>query len=121
MTSIRPAPEHLLARHLRQRIADGAFLLVTRAAAALTLLVLLGIILSLVVGASESIQKFGFGFLVSSEWNPPKEQFGALVPIYGTIATSLIALAIAVPVSFGIAVFQSRLEGRRSAARNRAP
>ncbi len=109
MTSIRPAPEHLLARHLRQRIADGAFLLVTRAAAALTLLVLLGIILSLVVGASESIQKFGFGFLVSSEWNPPKEQFGALVPIYGTIATSLIALAIAVPVSFGIAVFLTEL------------
>ncbi|WP_374605609.1 phosphate ABC transporter permease subunit PstC [Niveibacterium sp.] len=109
MTSIRHAPEHLLARHFRQRIADGAFLLVTRAAAALTLLVLLGIILSLIVGASESIQKFGFGFLVSREWNPPKEQFGALVPIYGTIVTSLIALAIAVPVSFGIAVFLTEL------------
>jgi phosphate transport system permease protein len=64
---------------------------------------------SLVVGAYPAMQKFGFGFLTSTTWDPVKEDFGGLVMIYGTLATSFIALLIAVPVSFGIALFLTEL------------
>lgn len=56
-----------------------------------------------------TIQKFGLGFLWQSEWDPNSDIYGALVPIYGTIVTSVIALVIAVPVSFGIALFLTEL------------
>jgi phosphate transport system permease protein len=58
------------------------------------------------------MQKFGFGFLVSTDWNPVKMTFGALAPIYGTVLTSFIALLISVPVSFGIALFLTELSPR---------
>ncbi|MBI3523254.1 MAG: phosphate ABC transporter permease PstC [Betaproteobacteria bacterium] len=90
-------------------LGDFVFLNVTRLFAMLTLLILLGILASLVYGALPSIHKFGMAFLWSSEWNPPMEDFGAKVHIYGTVATSLIALIIAVPVSFGIALFLTEL------------
>lgn len=80
-----------------------------RLAALITLLMLGGIIISLIVASWPSIQKFGFAFLWTKEWDAPAEQFGALVPIYGTIVTSIIALIIAVPVSFGIAFFLTEL------------
>ena len=89
--------------------ADRAFGLAARACAVLTLGLLLGILLSLVVGAWPAIEKYGFGFLTSSVWDPVGLEFGGLVMIYGTLATSLIALAIAVPVSFGIALFLTEL------------
>ena len=88
---------------------DIIFGSLTRLAAIVTLLLLGGIIVSLVVESLPSIEKFGLAFLWTAEWDPPSEQFGALVPIYGTIATSLIALVIAVPVSFGIALFLTEL------------
>jgi phosphate transport system permease protein len=77
--------------------------------ALLTLVLLLGIIVSLVHGAMPAIDKFGLSFLWSGDWNPPAEKFGALIPIYGTLATSIVALLIAVPVSFGIALFLTEL------------
>ncbi|HEY1610026.1 MAG TPA: phosphate ABC transporter permease PstC, partial [Paraburkholderia sp.] len=80
-----------------------------RVAAIVTLLLLGGIIVSLIVASMPSIRQFGLAFLWTSEWDPPSKQFGALVPIYGTIATSIIALIIAVPVSFGIALFLTEL------------
>lgn len=89
--------------------ADTLFFNATRFFALLTLLTLLGIIGSLMVSSWPSIEKFGFAFLWRSEWDPPAEQFGALIPIYGTLVTSVIALLIAVPVSFGIAFFLSEL------------
>src|SRR6185503_231694 len=52
---------------------------------------------------------FGLHFLWTSDWDPPSDMYGALVPIYGTVATSIIALVIAVPVSFGIALFLTEL------------
>jgi phosphate transport system permease protein len=88
---------------------DLLFFNLTRAFAFITLMVLAGIIVSLFYGAWPSIQKFGLPFVWTSEWNPPAERFGALIPIYGTIVSSLIALAIAVPVSFGIALFLTEL------------
>lgn len=75
----------------------------------LTLLLLIAIIASLIYESWPSIKLFGAGFLFSGEWNPPQERFGALIPIYGTVATSLVALCIAVPISFGIALFLTEL------------
>ena len=88
---------------------DQVFANLTRLFALVVLMMLGGIIASLVYGAWPSIERFGIGFIWSGDWNPPMEQFGALIPIYGTLATSLVALVIAVPVSFGIALFLTEL------------
>jgi phosphate transport system permease protein len=88
---------------------DTAFSLLAHGAAWLTLLMLVGILASLVVGAMPAIREFGLGFLVTSEWDPVQLKFGGLVMIYGTLMTSFIALLIAVPVSFGIAMFLTEL------------
>ena len=56
--------------------------------------------------------RFGFGFLYRSEWNPVQQDFGALVPIYGTLMTSVLAMLLAVPVSFGIALFLTEVSPR---------
>ena len=91
------------------KLGDLLFFNLTRAFAAITLALLVGIVVSLTWSALPSIKEFGFGFLTSSEWNPPAERFGALVPMYGTLITSLIALVIALPISFGIALFLTEL------------
>lgn len=88
---------------------DVIFSALVKLAALITLLLLGGIIVSLIFASWPSMQKFGFSFLWTKEWDAPAEQFGALVPIYGTVVTSLIALIIAVPVSFGIALFLTEL------------
>jgi phosphate transport system permease protein len=93
----------------RGHALDWVFHNLTRLFAFFTFVVLAGIILSLIYASWPSIQKFGLAFLWTSEWNPPMDQFGALVPIYGTLVTSFIALIIAVPVSFGIALFLTEL------------
>jgi phosphate transport system permease protein len=91
------------------RFGDRVFAAMTTGAALVTLGLLLGIILSLVAGAIPAMREFGLSFLWTAEWDPVKERFGGLVMIYGTLVTSIIALLIAVPVSFGIAVFLTEL------------
>ncbi|WP_373777459.1 phosphate ABC transporter permease subunit PstC [Glaesserella sp.] len=93
----------------RQAMWDQLFVHTTRFFAFLVLISLSGILLSLVMGALPSMQQFGFGFFTSSEWDTVQGEYGALAPIYGTVVTSVIALLIAVPVSFGIAVFLTEL------------
>lgn len=100
-----PAP----VRKPRAAWADAVFAALAHGAAWLTLALLAGIIGSLIVGAWPAIQEFGIAFLWSAEWDPVQERFGGLVMIYGTVASSLIALLIAVPVSFGIALFLTEL------------
>ncbi len=73
------------------------------------LALLLGILLALGYAAIPAFSKFGFAFFVTDVWNPVTSQFGALAPIYGTVVTSAIALAIGVPVSFGIALFLTEM------------
>ena len=87
------------------RRGDAAFHWLTFGAALLVLVTLASILVSLVIGAWPAIKAFGFGFLTSQSWNPVTEKFGGLAPIYGTIVTSLIAMLLAVPIGFGIAVF----------------
>jgi phosphate transport system permease protein len=91
------------------RAIDKFFGWSARSAAVITLALLIGIIVSLVYGAWPSIAKNGLSFLTSAEWDPVKNNYGGLVMIYGTLATSIIALIIAVPVSFGIAIFLTEL------------
>lgn len=93
----------------RHRWFDRLFRHATRFFALLVLLLLAGILLSLLMGSLPSIRASGFGFFATSEWNPVTEQFGALVPIVGTLVTSAIALLIGIPVSFGIALFLTEL------------
>ena len=90
-------------------LADAMFRHVTRLAAISVFSVLAAILLSLLVGSGQSLMKFGAAFIFNPEWDPVKEEFGALIPIIGTLATAAIAMLIAVPVSFGIALFLTEL------------
>ena len=74
-------------------------------AALLLLLIVLLMVVKIGLNALPSIQRYGFGFLTSSSWNPARSDFGALPFIYGTIVSSFIALLISVPVSLGVAIF----------------
>ena len=89
--------------------ADVVFSALAHGAAWLTLALLAGILISLVVGAAPAIKAYGLSFLWTSEWDPVQNRYGGLVMIYGTLMTSFIALLIAVPVSFGIALFLTEL------------
>ena len=91
------------------RWMDVAFENVTRFFALLVFSLLAAILVTLLYGSQLTLDRWGFGFLWESDWDPVKEQFGALVPITGTLVTSLIAMVIAVPVSFGIALFLTEL------------
>jgi phosphate transport system permease protein len=90
-------------------LADRLFGLLARSAAFFTLILLLGIILSHIVGAWPAIERFGLTFLTRNAWDPVREDFGGRAMIHGTLTTSAIALLIAVPVSFGIALFLTEL------------
>ena len=107
-----PQPHSMKPQPPRRRVApwaDTLFATLSQGAAWLTLLLMVGIIGSLIVGAAPALKAFGLGFLTSAEWDPVQEKFGGLVMIYGTLASSFIALLIAVPVSFGIAIFLTEL------------
>ena len=92
-----------------QRIQDFIFHKLTLTFAASVLLVLIGIIVSLVMGAWPAFAEFGPGFITRVEWDPVNDQYGALIAIVGTLTTSIIALLIAFPVSFGIALFLTEI------------
>jgi len=95
--------------HRRQHLLDLLFKNATRFFAFLVFSILAAILISLVYGSTLSLHKFGLGFLFSDAWDPVTEQFGALVPIYGTLVTAAIAMLIGIPVSFGIALFLTEL------------
>ena len=88
---------------------DAAFSGLTRVFAFLVFSLLAAILFSLIYGSQESLSKYGLSFLWTNEWDPVQAEFGALVPILGTLLTSVVALLIAIPVSFGIAIFLTEL------------
>ena len=92
-----------------QKTADFAFRYLTALFAALVLLILGGVIIALIDGALPALRTFGFGFLTAEAWNPVTETFGALAPIYGTLVTSAIAMAVGIPIAFGVALFITEL------------
>ncbi len=100
----------VVSRHAaKQRLNEQLFRWATLAAALLVLILLSGVALALVKGAWPALSKFKWAFLTRETWDPVTEQFGALAPIYGTLVTSVLALLLAIPVSFGIAVFLTEL------------
>jgi len=92
--------------------ADRRFRWLVTGAGMLVLAILLAAALSIAWGGREAFRQFGLRFLWSSAWDPVGQQFGAWVPIYGTLVTAFLALLIAVPVSFGIAMFLTEIAPR---------
>jgi phosphate transport system permease protein len=97
-------------RHMaRQRLGERVFHTGTLLAALLVLAVLGGVMITLLHGAWPALATFKMDFLTKEVWNPVTEEFGALAPVYGTVVTSVIAMVIAVPLSFGIAIFLTQI------------
>jgi phosphate transport system permease protein len=104
--SIAAAPSMPTVDHsARDGRLDRLFRIAVAGAGAIVLVVLLGAVLSMAWGGREAFAEFGWGFFASSEWDVGARRFGALVPVFGTVVTSIVAMLIAVPVSFGIALF----------------
>lgn len=93
------------ARAARDYRHDVWFRRTVRGAAMLVLFLLACIAGSTLWGGAEAFRTFGLGFFTSTDWDAVAGRFGAVVPVYGTLVTSFLALLIAVPVSFGIAIF----------------
>ena len=88
---------------------DRVFLGATLAAGLFVLVLLGAIILELFLGGREALARFGLGFTADPDWDPVQETFGGLVPIYGTLVTSVLALVFAVPLAFGIAFYLTEI------------
>ncbi len=95
-----------------KRWEDPLFKGVTFFFAFLILLLTLFIAVSLVFHATPAIKKFGFDFLLGTNWDPVSEEFGALPFLYGTLVTSAIALVVATPIGLGVSIFLSELAPR---------
>ena len=99
----------IAASRRRLQVGDIIFEFFARFAGAFVLVLLGAIIVVLFLGGFAAFRQFGPAFLVSADWDPVKEVFGAAVPIYGTIVTSILALLLAVPMAFGIAFYLTEL------------
>ena len=91
------------------RFAEKAFEWTTFLMAMTVVLLIVLVGWQLAAGASGAIRKFGFGFLVSTDWDPVNDQYGALPFIYGTLVSSALALVIAVPLSIATAIYLTEL------------
>ncbi len=96
-------------RSTSSKLPDFIFHKITFSFAFLVLLVLAGIIVSLIISAWPAFEHFGPGFITRIEWDPINDEYGALIAIAGTLITSFIALLIAFPISFGIALFLTEI------------
>ncbi len=88
---------------------DRVFAGLTRGAGILVLVLLGAIIVMLLVGGLKAFRAFGPGFLFNADWDPVQDIYGAAVPIYGTLVTSVLALLLSVPLAFGIAFFLTEM------------
>ena len=109
MTTLAPPAS---ARDIADARADRRFRWILTATALFVLVTLAGAALSMLWGGRSVLAHEGLDFFLSSDWNPVEDKYGALVPIYGTIVTAVIAMMIAVPVSFGIAFFLTEVAPR---------
>ncbi|WP_119718543.1 phosphate ABC transporter permease subunit PstC [Cognatilysobacter tabacisoli] len=99
----------LEARNARDMRAERGFRWLVTAAGLFVLVSLFAAAFSMLWGGRDAFAKFGLEFLWRDAWDPVMQDFGALVPIYGTLVTALLAMVIAVPVSFGIAMFLTEI------------
>jgi phosphate transport system permease protein len=97
-------------RHVaRQRLGERLFWAASFGSAVAVLLLLGGVTLALLRGAWPALAHFRLAFFTREVWNPVTEEFGALAAVYGTLVTSVVAMLVASPLSFGIAVFLTEL------------
>src|SRR5690554_6542509 len=99
-------------RDLRDARADRLFRLVLGATVVLVMLALAAAALSMLWGGRDALVSQGWRFFFTADWNPVANRYGALAPIYGTVVTAVIAMIVAVPVSFGIAFFLTEVAPR---------
>jgi phosphate transport system permease protein len=108
--SLGPSRSKLLARFGHElNLGDFVFRRSTALCAALLVAVLALMALGMARASAPSLERFGLGFVLGTVWDPVRGVFGALPFVYGTIASSLLALSLAVPVSLGIAIYLSEL------------
>ena len=91
---------------------DRIFKWLAAGAAAYILGIIILMVIEISIGAEPALNKFGFGFLISSDWNPVREVYGALPYILGTLVTAGIAMIIGVPISIGIAMYLSEMASK---------
>lgn len=94
-------------RSVLEKQMDRGFIWLTKLLAIAVATILLWIAFQVGKEAIPAIQKYGLGFLTNSTWNPVNNEYGVLAPVYGTIASSIIALLLAVPIGVGTAVLLS--------------
>ena len=90
-------------------LGDQIFAWACKGAAAFVLLLLGAIIVELFIAGLPAFRAFGLAFVVSTDWDPVQEVFGAGVSIYGTIVTAVLAIILAVPLAFGVAFYLTEL------------
>src|SRR5207245_970652 len=100
------------ARRVRRRFGDRGFRELTRGAALTLVVMVAGMAAVMAHAAWPSIRRFGWSFIVKSDWDPVAEHFGALPFIFGTLVSSLLALLIAVPLGIGAAIYLAELAPR---------
>jgi phosphate transport system permease protein len=109
-TVLQAQSDKTLHRAMRmQRLQDFVFHKVTLLFALSVLVVLGGIIVSLIIGALPAFRAFGPAFFTTIDWDPVNDRYGAAIAIVGTLVTSVIALLLAFPLSFGIALFLTEI------------
>lgn len=89
---------------------DLLFSIITAGASLSVVLFVIGILYVLILQSVPAIHKFGvIKFLLSTDWDPVKESFGALTNIYGTFLTTFLSLLFAIPIAIGIAIFVTEI------------
>jgi phosphate transport system permease protein len=109
----KPSPVSLSSSRPAVSRGDRVFKGLTAAFAGLVLVLAFLVAWELYLSARPAIGKFGWGFLTSSDWDPVQEMFGSVPFVYGTLASSLLALLVAAPLGLGIALFLTELSPQR--------
>jgi phosphate transport system permease protein len=111
LTDANPSADLALRAEITRRAGrgDARFRFLTFAAALAVLLIFSGVIIALLIGSVPAVKAFGLSFLTSSAWDPTSDAFGGLPSITGTLVTSVLAMALAVPIGIGVAIFLTEL------------
>ncbi|MCJ7688742.1 MAG: phosphate ABC transporter permease subunit PstC, partial [Clostridiaceae bacterium] len=97
---------------ISQNFLDKLFKNVTLFFAVIIVALMVWMVIALIIQSKLSIEKFGFSFITSTNWDPVNDEFGALPFIYGTIMSSIIAVVIATPISIGIGLFLTQISNK---------
>jgi len=106
---IRPRSKLRLALGREANFGDLAFRRLTAVFAGSVVVLLAWMAIQMALASKLSLAHFGLGFITSSNWDPVRDQYGALPFIFGTVVSSLLALLISVPISLGIAIYLAEL------------